>query len=318
MDLTKSTGRHSFFQQVRTMLRHLRVRNKKAPEQILETNLYFVSPLSLDAPKGEIGEITEEREEHFRIEVYPHGLSGALGALPTVYTEWLIERHFRYGDTSGKAFLDIFNHRLHQLRYLAWQKYHYYASAEFLGGSPLSQSICALSGLTEHSSLSSQEKYAGLFAQPVRSLVNLEMWLQNYFSVDVKITPFTGGWKESDASLRCCLGNSEQSLKTTPMLGTVYWDVQSRFTLTLGPIKQCEMSQFLPAGKYYAELWGKVYAYVGPGLDVDIELLIDDSTARQTVLGEGSLGLNMCLGQINTLSPRRIKLPEYQEQPLCS
>lgn len=317
MDLTRSGNHHSFFQHVRKMLHYLRLRKNTTAAEVLEQDLYFVAPLSLDAPKGEIGQITTQDNEHFEIEVYAHGLSGALGALPTVYTEWLIERYYRYGDVAGKSFLDIFNHRLHQLRYLAWQKYHSYAGAEFHGTSPISPGIQALSGIQGHPYLSQQEKYAGLFSHPVRSLVNLEIWLKNYFAVAVKVSPFTGNWKVSEESMRCCLGNTAQSLASAPMLGAVYWDIQSRFTLTLGPVLQCDAPHFFPAGRHYCTLWKQVEAYVGPGLDVDIELLIDDAFSGQTVLGKGSLGLDIRLGDTGLASHRRVRLPTYQEEKIC-
>lgn len=314
MDLTRS---NSFFQQVRMMLRHLSKSKNVTPAQILEQDLYFVAPLSLDTPKGEVGEITHSDDGHFEVEVYSQGLSGALGALPTVYTEWLIERYYRYGDTAGKAFLDIFNHRLHQLRYLAWQKYHYYAGTEFRGESPIVEGIRALSGILGNPQLTQQEKYAGIFAHSVRSMVNLEIWLQNHFSVPAKITPFTGTWKSTEESLRCQLGSMTQSLASAPMLGAVYWDIQSRFTLTLGPVTQHDATLFFPTGKHYSAMREHVTAYVGPGLEVDIELLIDDSSGHHNPLGEGLLGLNICLGNKSLAPYRRVRLSAYQEKNTC-
>jgi len=236
MDLNKILSPHNFFQQVRTMLRRLTRGQGTDSKQVLEEQLYFVSPLSLDAPKGEITAVTPLEEQRWQVEVSGHGLTGTLGALPTVYTEWMIERYYRHGDVTAKAFLDIFNHRLHSLRYLAWQKYHYYAMAEFCVTRPLSTALRALSGVTNSSPSLQQEQFADLFAHSVRSMLNFETWLKHCFSVGVKVTPFTGGWQTMEPELCCCLGNPAQPLAVAPMLGGVYWDRQAHFTVTMGPV----------------------------------------------------------------------------------
>ena len=130
MDLTRITSRFNFYQQVRTLLHKLRGDNT-ATAETLDAKLRIVSPLSLDAPAGQIAGIEQENpEDPLRITVWQNGLTGALGALPTAYTEWMIGRQYRYGDHSAKAFLDMFGHRLYCLDYLAWQKNHLYALAE--------------------------------------------------------------------------------------------------------------------------------------------------------------------------------------------
>jgi len=217
MDLTKALSPHNFFQQVRMMLRSLSQRSGANSPKILEDELSFTSPLSLDTPQGDIGEISRINDQQWRIEVTSHGLTGALGALPTVYTEWLIERHYRYRDYTAKAFLDIFNNRLQSLRYLAWQKYHYYAMAESGGELPLSEAIRALAGISRSIGALPQDKYASLFSHPVRSLVNIETWLKHRLSIPVKVTPFTGGWLKVDQQLCTCLGRSTQILADAPM-----------------------------------------------------------------------------------------------------
>lgn len=101
----------------------------------------------------------------------------------------MIGRQYRYGDHSAKAFLDIFGHRLYCLDFLAWQKNHLYALAEAQTGSPLQQATLSLTGLLTSQSISGGENYAHLFSSPVRSMVNLEVWLSHYYAVPVEITP---------------------------------------------------------------------------------------------------------------------------------
>lgn len=311
MDLKPHYSRHIFFQQVRVMLQKLSRQKKLPPEQILEDHLRFISPLSLNAGEGEIGEICLTQEQQWQVEVFASGLTGAMGALPTAYTEWLIGRYYRYGDTAGKAFLDIFNHRLHSLRFLSWQKYHYYAAGEFMGSPPLSQAIRALAGVLQQSTVFQQEKFAGLLVHPVRSLVNLEIWLQQHFAVPARIIPFTGSWKRVDRTLCCRLGDPQQSLGAAPMLGSVYRDIQSNFNLTLGPVKHDDASLFLPEGRYYNQLWQQIRDYVGIGLDFEIDLLIDNAQSTTAVLGLGILGLDICLAQRYPAVCHKVRLPVF-------
>ncbi|HHL2712509.1 TPA: type VI secretion system baseplate subunit TssG [Yersinia enterocolitica] len=312
MALIKVFSRHYFFQQVRVMLRKLSRPGAEAKRQLLEEQCLFVSPLSLDAPKGEVGEVSElKHQSGWQLEVFNHGLTGALGALPTVYTEWLIERYYRYGDKAGKAFLDIFNHRLHTLRFLAWQKYHFYASHEFNDVSPLTLPVQALAGVLQSSTRLQQEEYAGLFAQPVRSLVCLEQWLQHRFSLSVQILPFIGRWSALENSERCQLGHSRQILSQSPSIGTVFWDQHTYFTLQLGPLSQQVAQRFLTLGDEYQCFLQHVRDYVGVGLDFGLDLLIENPHCAMTRLCEGALGFDIHIGQRVMAGFRRVSIPVY-------
>lgn len=309
MDLTRITSRFNFYQQVRTLLHKLRG-SESSEADTLDTQLQIVSPLSLDAPAGQIASIEQTTpDDPLRMTVWQNGLTGALGALPTVYTEWMIERQYRYGDHSAKAFLDMFSHRLYCLDYLAWQKNHLYALAESQTQSPLQQATLALTGLLTSHSVSGGENYAHLFSSPVRSLVNLEVWLSHYYGVPVHITPFTGGWKTVEETEHCRLGNPGQTLETAPMIGRVRWEVQSHFDVTFGPMEQEHSQHFIPQGKFYQEIWERILEYVGPGLDFSIHLSISSGNSPPVALGQGQLGLDICIGQRDPAALRQVCLP---------
>ncbi|EKN4037487.1 type VI secretion system baseplate subunit TssG [Yersinia enterocolitica] len=313
MDLSKALSKHNFFQQVRAMLGQLKKSGSIKPRQLLEDQLYFVSPLSLEAQRGEVGPIKPLAGNRWQVQVSSHGLTGAMGALPTTYTEWLIERYYRYGDTAAKAFFDIFNHRLQCLRYLAWQKYHFYAQAEFDAAMPLSTAIRGLSGFSEGEPSLQKERVATLFAHSVRSMVNLETWLKTLYGVPVKITPFTGGWRKMAPSFCSRLGGHGQTLGEAPMIGSVYWDRQSHFTVTLGPIPMPTACLFLPEGPSYDSLLQHIQEFVGAGLDFDIDLLIQHAGTPRTLLGTGRLGLDISLGNSAELGKHKIRLPARRE-----
>lgn len=51
------------------------------------------------------------------------GLTGPSGALPTRYTEMLLERRLQHRDQTAHHFFDLLNHRLITLFYQAWRKH---------------------------------------------------------------------------------------------------------------------------------------------------------------------------------------------------
>lgn len=309
MDLIRITSKFNFYQQIRTLLCKLRD-GKTATAEVLNSKLNLKSTLSLEAPNGEVDSITQETPQTpVTVTLWQNGLTGALGALPTAYSEWMIERQYRYGDKSAKSFLDIFGHRLHCLNYLAWQKNHLYARAESETQSPLQQAMLALTGLLTSTSTLGGENYAHLFSSPVRSLVNLEVWLGHYYGVPARITPFTGGWRTIDRSEQCRLGLRGQTLATAPMIGHMHWEVQSHFDVTLGPMEQLASRHFMPEGKFYLEIWARIREYVGPVLDFTINLSISSRNSQRASLGKGQIGLDICIGSNRSSSLRQICLP---------
>ncbi|MBJ9573342.1 MULTISPECIES: type VI secretion system baseplate subunit TssG [Citrobacter] len=310
MDLTSITSRFNFYQQVRTLLHKLRG-VEGCTTETLDRKFHFVSPLSLDAPAGQIVSIKQEtRDAPLYVTVGQYGLTGALGVLPTTYTEWMITRQYRYGDHSAKAFLDMFGHRLYCLDYLAWQKNHLYALAEAQTQSPIELATLALTGLLTSRSVSGGENYAHLFSSPVRSLANLEVWLSHYYGVPVHITPFTGGWNNVDQDEYCQLGKPDQCLETAPVIGQVRWDIQSHFDVTLGPMAQQQSQHFIPQGKFYREIWKRIGEYIGPGLKFSVHLSVTNGSSPTLALGCGQLGLDICIGQRDPVAQRLIYLPQ--------
>ncbi|SUY92965.1 Uncharacterized protein conserved in bacteria [Buttiauxella agrestis] len=311
MDLTRITSRFNFYQQLRTLLRKLR--DGKTPEpEVLNSKLKLISSLSMETPQGQIASIRQDTsEDPLSITLWQNGLTGAMGALPNAYSEWMIERHYRYGDHGAKDFLDIFGHRLYCLDYLAWQKNHLYAHAESDQPPPLKQATLALSGLLTSPSMFGGETYAHLFAAPVRSLVNLEVWLSHYYGVPARINPFTGCWKIIDDTEICRLGQPVQTLETAPMIGRARWEVQSHFDVTFGPMEQVMSHHFIPQGKFYQGLWSRIREYVGPGLDFTVHLNVSNRNQSLVPLGTGQLGLNMCIGYNDPTQMHQICLPMY-------
>lgn len=296
MDVMKVVSKFNFYQQIRTILKKL-VTKDISQNELLNHHIELISSLSLSAPNGEIERI-EKRDEHYdlTVTVLKYGLTGALSTLPTVYNEWLIERQSRYSDRGAKSFLDIFSHRLFCLEYLAWQKNHLYAQAESGDELPLQWATLAFSGLLNTQEGTAYQPYAQLFNAPVRSLLNLEIWLSHLYQVPVVIKPFTGKWREIMASERCQLGVKTLMLGEAPMTGYAQWDIQSNFDVILGPMKQNVASHFLNDQDLMRACRHHIDSYIGNSLIFSIILRVINEYNVASYLGEGQLGRDIHLG----------------------
>ncbi|EPL4526986.1 type VI secretion system baseplate subunit TssG [Enterobacter asburiae] len=296
MALIPIVSKFNLFQQIRLLLRKYRD-GHTSDTTLLDGKLRIVSTLSMDAPLGQIERLQQvNADELIQITAWYNGLTGVMGALPTAYTEWLIERHYRYSDRSAKAFIDIFGHRLYCLDYLAWQKNHLYALAESQKPLPLHQGLLALSGLLTGTASPSLAKHAALFASPVRSMINLECWLSQHFGVPVQIIPFTGGWREVQAQECCQLSNPAQTLFTAPMLGRMRREAHAHFDVLLGPMSPETSQCFISSEDARLDIWSSVRNYVGPVLDFSVSLTISSADLMLRPLGQSAIGLDLCLG----------------------
>lgn len=297
MALIPVISKFNLFQQIRLLLRKYRD-GHTSDATLLDEKLRIISTLSMDAPLGQIESLQQESaDEPVQITAWYNGLTGAMGGLPTAYTEWLIERHYRYSDRSAKAFIDLFGHRLYCLDYLAWQKNHLYALAESQKPLPLHQGLLALSGLLTGTASPSLAKHAALFAAPVRSMINLERWLSQHFGVPAQIIPFTGGWREVEAQVCCLLSNPAQPLSTAPMLGRMRREAHAHFDVLLGPMSPETSQCFISSEGARQDIWSCVRDYVGPVLDFSVSLTISSADLTLRPLGQSAIGLDLCLGR---------------------
>ena len=310
MALIPIVSKFHFYQQIRLLLRKLR--NGNIPDAtLLDEKLQLISTLSLDAPNGDVEILRQDSPDvPLQVIAWHNGLTGSMGALPTAYSEWMIERQYRYSDHSAKAFIDIFSHRLYCLDYLAWQKHHLCALAESEGQPPLQTVILALSGLLMSAPSPALAQHALLFASPVRSMVNLECWLNRLFGVPAQIIPFTGGWRSVPEHECCQLGNPAQTLATGPMIGITRLEPQVHFDVVLGPMSPETSRRFTPPGDIWLEVWSRVRDYVGPVLDFSVSLAISSTGLTPRPLGMSALGLELCLGRNSKQHLHQIRLPE--------
>jgi type VI secretion system protein ImpH len=243
----------------------------------------FTSKVSLAFPAGDIDQITapDGEGDPAAMAVNIMGLAGAMGPLPAVYTELILER-VRKKDPALRDFLDIFNHRLISMLY----RVRKISRIGFDFNSPQHSNVArylyslmglGTAGLQQRMHVPDRALlfYTAHFARQGRSMAGLESLLCDYFGVKIQGHQFKGQWHQIAGDQITMIGISGQNqvLGDTATIGTKVWDQQGKFELRVGPLTAEELLLFLPDGTAFAPLCELTRFYVGNELDFEIILI---------------------------------------------
>lgn len=300
-----------FCQQVRQMFRHRP--GARSLSDRLAHDVEFTSPLTLDMANGEVQSLEKLKNGRYQLEVTTPAMTGASGALPFYFTEWLSERYFRFGERGAKAFLDLFNHRLCSLYYIAWQKNRCYVEAELDTTPALGKVLASLAFLPTASCFPAVHM-AGLFTTPVRSQIILEGLLQITAQCAVQIAPFTGCWLTLVEEMQASLGNKNMTLGQSPLLGDKHWERAGHFTVILGPVDAGRVPEFSEEKPLINQLRQQITEYVGSVLQFSIELLVSATGHSPVCLGKGQLGYDIFLDGNSEKRYLRMYFPDKRQE----
>ncbi|HYG86103.1 MAG TPA: type VI secretion system baseplate subunit TssG [Azospirillum sp.] len=231
------------------------------------------------------------------------GVAGLSGPLPYVATEILLERAARR-DTAGKAFYDIFNHRLMSIFYRTRQ-----GSLPLLERDPertlMARVLRALVGIAtpglEHRLPGTPDRmllaFSGILANRRRSAAGLEVVLGAVFRVHVRVRSFVGRWLPLGEESRTRIGAGHDArnnrLGQTVVLGRRVWDQQSCYAIGLSLDSLDRYCDFLPNGRHHQTLCALARFHTGDGMDFRIVLVLGAPKVPPTRLStrrrEGSL-----------------------------
>jgi type VI secretion system protein ImpH len=222
------------------------------------------------------------------------GLVGPSGLLPLYYTELVADRA-SVRDRTLRDFLDIFNHRIISLFYRAWEKYRFAVPFERGEDDKFSSYLLSIVGLglpsLQHRQILDDHEYlyyGGLLAQQPRSAEGLELMLQDYFGVPVKVEQFLGAWYRLSEDAQCNLDDAEedsQQLGFGAVVGDEIWDPQSHARIALGPLSLERYLDFLPTGTAFKPLRDMVRFYAGDELDFEAQLILRKEETPACQLG---------------------------------
>jgi type VI secretion system protein ImpH len=294
-ELLDEPYRFEFFQAVRLLEKVFPERKPVGREALPHEEITrFRSRMSLSFPASEIQELKDgfdEFTEQQKLEMFVNfmGMVGVSGVMPMHYTELIMER-VRYRDTAMWSFLDIFTHRSISMFFRAWEKYRFPVSYE-RGEDDFTAFLFDVAGLgtkglrgrmnLEDESLL---PYGGLIAQKPHSAAALGNILSDYFRVKAKILQFFGQWLDLDGASITKLGQANNGLGTTAIIGTRVWEQQSKFRIVLGALTFNEFQSFLPSGSAYKPLLSIVRFMHGTEFDFDVQLVLQAKQVPSTIL----------------------------------
>jgi type VI secretion system protein ImpH len=228
------------------------------------------------------------------------GLMGPNGAMPAHFTEHARSRELHHNDPTLSRFLDVFNHRMVSLFYVAWAMNRPVVSRDRAAvGDERADRFAAFVGslfglgtesLRGRDSLPDESKlfFAGRLASQVRNAEGLAAVLREYFGVRVEIEEFVGRWSELPEEYRFKLGRkSSGRLGSTTIVGSRVWDCQSAVRLWMGPMSLAQYERLLPGGPGHARLGDWIRLYAGSEVSWRATLLLRKEEVPEPKLGGG-------------------------------
>lgn len=266
----------------------------------------FRSRVSLAFPPNDVDDLVPalDAKKPPQMTVAFMGLAGALGPLPSHYTQLLLEPAYD-GRFPLRDFLDLFNHRLISLFYRAWERSHIAVAYERAvcnqqEHDQLTENLFALIGLGDRSrrqwlglQVQGLLPYAGLIAQRPRSAHCLEQVLSGYFEVPVQVIQFQGRrmtLAEQDYTTlggQATTGAAHNRLGLNTIIGTSIWDQQAMFRVRVGPVSFQQFCRFLPCGEGDAvQPFIRLTEFLaGPEFDFDVQVVLRRSDVPVLRLG---------------------------------
>lgn len=266
-------------------------------------------------------------------------LGGAHGALPTPFTEMILERR-RMRDHAGLDFLDIFNQRLLGFLYRSRRKHHLALSPDDINDAPLVRSLDSLSGLGRMEGAHAPNgelawlRHAGVQGAAPRSMASLLAVVRDRIGVHFAGRQFVGGWNALAHGEQARLHDRKQPfgmqsrLGAGACLGTRAWDQGAGMELSTPPLAASRFSSLLPGGEANALLGWLVARHLQR--DIQVVVRLDLKAQPATRLGDTDplaprLGMSawLCSPAANT-PPRsaqagmdRLPVPSVRYQQPC-
>lgn len=321
--LLREPGRFGFFQAVRLLydVNGFDGRGTGARPGPLR----FTTPASLAFPPSELHSV-EQAEGATRVCVNFMGLTGPSGVLPRLYTETLIARRSNR-DRSAQEFMDLFNHRLVALFWLAWAKHRPEIGRQFgfhnsifrylehlVGlGTPALQARLhpprrAAGPVRKSLPSAAMSYFSGLIAQRPHGERAIAQVVSAVVDAPVQATGCLGTWMDIAADARTRLGRSNHVLGEGCVLGRRYWDRQTTLRLAIGPIDRRAFNDLMPRRQRLHDIIELTRFLTGLALDLRIRLSLRAEQVPALRLGANGddrpqLGWNTWLGGRSTPRP---------------
>jgi type VI secretion system protein ImpH len=242
----------------------------------------------------------ESRAGAGRIAANYMGMVGPVPALPAHYTHAaIVERKRR--SSSLFDFLELFAQELRSFFVAAHRKYRlpslfqlYRVNAD----NKITSAIYSLMGFAtkrHRDALRLHEEvplyYAGYFADQRRPAINLELMLNDFLGIPVKVHQFHLRRLAISEDEQTRLGGirlENSILGQTAIAGATCLNRSGSIRITIGPVGYANYLALMPDRQLYGELTELIRLYCGPSISYDIQIVLKKEEIPQTRLDSSS------------------------------
>jgi len=253
----------------------------------------FKAAIGLAFPPSDVLAV-EESSSGFAATAGMIGLTGPAGVLPRPYTEMVNTERRRRSDAIA-SFLDMLAQRPVAQFASAGIKYRPHRAADAaairsaeIESAPrdgLRDSLIALVGYADPGLLARVQPgadpllyYAGAFAAWPRSVDRLAAILSDWLGQPVEVEQFSGCWLELGRDQMTALRKDGigqfNRLGVDAAAGARTWDIQSRITLRVGPLKFSQFQALLPGGALLRQLAALTRTFLGDEIGFSINPIL--------------------------------------------
>jgi len=249
-------------------------------------------------------------DEVAKITVNGSQLSGLHSPLPDAFLEE-VYRAAQRGNESPRNFLDMFNQRFLELLYQFKSSFDPMLFDGSVADEQIFSIFRAASGIWEDEQVPQdvQEQYGRFWRRNPLLIGNrrkgyaaTKQLLADALDLDVEVTPLTGQWISTPASLHARL-DGETRLGCGKSLGGRYWSASAGLTCEVYAKDLCRYNELLPGGSETQALRSLILLVTDPVPTVTIRVLLPKSKLHQHKLGGGVILSSSLLGSAGDLEP---------------
>lgn len=258
---------------------------------------------TLGFKNNQLEQLEQTNSPHpYRLYVNFMGLFGSNGPLPLHLTEHSMQRAQHHNDPTFGEFVDLFNHRMLSLFYLAMAEADPVVNMDHTEDNRYTEFVSAIAGFlpsaaSHRDSLSDESKlkYAAWLGARTRSPDGLASMLGECFGIACRIEEFVGDWLPIPEEGLLKLGLKEQNseLGLATYCGRRVWSITHKICICIGPLSWQDYSRFAPGAPWNQTLQDLVRTYLGDEIDWDLKLeLATGQACRLQLDGSRRLGFN--------------------------
>jgi type VI secretion system protein ImpH len=256
-----------------------------------EEPVRFSVKKGMSFPPSDISDFSlDEPARTPRMEVAFLGLTGPSGVLPHWYTQLILERDPEKRTTALAAFLDMFNHRLISLFYLAWKKHRFPENYQPGGRDRLSRYLLSLSGLatpglTEMIGLPEEALtfYSGLLSRPIASAIAIEAAVAYFAKHGCGSSSLSNGSSMWSHRIRRSWVLPMPPLVMTPFAAVRCGSARLNFAST--SVGKDKFTRLMPTGDLLVPIFSLVRYMVGIEYEFEIRIYLRKSDVPLCQLG---------------------------------